>query len=532
MRRGLLPVLAALVFGAVWLAMHPPLPQLPNGDVYTSLGVARHLARGDGLLNDTVYPLFTAYEWGQALPQPLIHRPPGLAVLLVPAYVLAGGDAAAAEALIRPLFALLLTALALVGCLAFWRRGHLPAAPAWLLLLLINPLLALGVQWGWGEIPVALLLLVLWLQLRERPPADFSLPRTVLFAALCAAMALVRTDLLWVPVLWWLIGGLAARRRRPGALVGRTAVAAVVGVALLAPWWLHVAHHAGDPLSNPLADAVQLDMSEQWYDYPRLRGRDPVPLTENLQANLAPALHKVVMGVRSYVRTLGLWLPWYFWLTVLPLWAVVAYRRHERGHAGLRALGPPGLLWLTVALMVVKYALFSPETRHLLPVLPVVAWEGVLLADRWLRHPRAPLARTAALAAMAGVALLLSPPGLGGEAGNMTTARALAGPVAETVAHHADLPPGPVFTDTAAVPWRLDRPGVWSPYDEAVEAAIRREVAGMADAPWVRLRLGAAGELLVPPGLGPLPAPADAPGAPAPGTPPDAPPGTPPGTPR
>ena len=75
-----------LAFGA------PRLPQLPNGDVFTSLGVARHLAAGDGLINDTVYPLFTAYPWGQTMPQPLMHRPPGLAFLLLPAWWLSGGD--------------------------------------------------------------------------------------------------------------------------------------------------------------------------------------------------------------------------------------------------------------------------------------------------------------------------------------------------------------------------------------------------------------------------------------------------------
>ena len=107
MRAGALLLLATALFGLVWLAVHPPLPQLPNGDIYTSLGVARHLANGDGLLNDSVYPLFTAYPWGHVMPQPLIHRPPGLAVLLLPAWYLADGDPVRAEALVRPVMMVL-----------------------------------------------------------------------------------------------------------------------------------------------------------------------------------------------------------------------------------------------------------------------------------------------------------------------------------------------------------------------------------------------------------------------------------------
>jgi hypothetical protein len=507
MRRGLVPLLAALVFGAVWLGTHPPLPLLPNGDVYTSLGVARNLAEGRGLVNDTVYPLFTAYDWGRAIPQPLIHRQPGLAVLLVPVYLAAGGDPAATEALIRPFFAGFLALTVLIGLVALQRRGRLHAAGAWLLLLLVNPLLALGIHWGWGEIPATALLLLLWLLMRDRQPAELTVARTALFAGLCGLLALIRLDILWIPVLWWLATGLAARRRRTGALARRTALAAVVGLVVLAPWLLHVTRHTGAPLSNPLAEAVQLDLREDWWDYPRLRGREPVPLAENLQANLVPAAQKLAAGVRSYVRTLGLWLPWYFWLLVLPVWALEVLRRSERGHPARRALGPPGLLWLTLALMVLQYAFFSPETRHLLPVLPIVVWEGVLVIDRWLRRPRRPLPRSAALTAMAGAALLLSPPGLGGESGNVATARGLATSVTGAVQRAGDLPPGPVFSDTAAVPWRLGRPCVWSPFDEVVEEEIRRTVPAMADAPWVRLPLadGDSPDFPLPPGLGTTP---------------------------
>ena len=487
MRAAAVLLAVAALFSACWLLVHPPLPQLPNGDIYTSLGVARHLAEGEGLLTDAVYPLFTAYPWGQTMPQPLIHRPPGLAVLLLPAWYLAGGDAVRTEALVRPLMALLLGLVALIGLAEMRRLGRLRAGPAWLLLLLLNPLLALAVHWGWSEIPCAVLLLALWLAIRRRRPADFSLVATVGYALLSALLAMTRGDVLWIPVLWWLISGLTDRRRRWAALATRTALAGVVGVAALLPWWLHVSSYTGSPLANPLTEAVQLDLSEEWWDYPLLRGREPVPLQENLREHALPALMKTLSGIRSYVRTLGVWLPWYVWMACIPLWLERSWLRIRRGHDPARAAGPPGLLLLTLALMAIQYAFFSPETRHMLPVLPIFAWEFVLLVDARLRSLARPALRAAALAAMAAVAVLLSPPGLGGEGGNVQTARELEPVVQVETVRALALPPGPVFSDNAVVPWRTARAFVWSPYDAEVEAEIRAEVKGMADAPWVRI---------------------------------------------
>ena len=487
MRSTALVLAAAAVFSVAWLGLHPAMPQLPNGDIYTSLGVARHLAAGDGLLNDTVYPLFTAYPWGQTMPQPLIHRPPGLAVLLLPAWWLSGGDPVAAEALVRPVMAVMLGLVALGGLVALRRLGRLPVAAAWLLLLLVNPLLALAVHWGWGEIPAMALLMVLWQMVRRRRPADSRPHRAALYAVLSGVLALIRGDLLWVPVLWWFAAGLTDRRRRLQVAATRTILAGIVGVAVLLPWWLHVTGHAGSPLSNPLTEAVQLDLSSDWWDYPLLRGREPMPLAGNLASHPLQAVHKVLVGGRSYVRTLGLWLPWYFWFLITSLWLQRVWRRQRAGVPAGRAGGPYGLLMATLVLMVVQYALFSHETRHLLPILPLVAWEGLLLAEGAVRSIRRPELRGVALTAMASVALLLSPPGLGGEAGNVETARDLAGAVAEETARVADLPPGPVFSDNAVVPWRTGRPCVWSPFDASVEAEIRRAIPAMADAPWVRI---------------------------------------------
>jgi hypothetical protein len=357
-----------------------------------------------------------------------------------------------------------------------------------LLLLLVNPLFGLAGSWGWGEIPCAVLLLALWFLLRWRGPADLSLPQSAWFAGLAGLLALVRSDLLWVPVLWWLIVGLGNRRRRRAALVRRTLLCAVVGVAILLPWWLHVAQHTGKLFGNPLTDAIQIDLSEPWWNYPHLRSREPIPLGENLRENPGPALHKTAWGVRHFTRTLGDWLPWLFWCACLLLWVHRTWRRRRRGHPLLRAAGPAGLPVLTLPLLMAQYAFFSPETRHMLPLLPLFAWIGVALAAGSLR-PRGTRRwiRGAILTAGTGLALWLTPPLLGGEESNVRTARELEQRVAQVAATAAALPPGPVFSDNAAVPWRTDRPCVWSPFDGRVEAEIRQAIPAMASAPWVRI---------------------------------------------
>jgi hypothetical protein len=138
---------------------------------------------------------------------------------------------------------------------------------------------------------------------------------------------------------------------------------------------------------------------------------------------------------------------------------------------------------------VLEYAFFSQETRHLLPLLPLFVWEGCVLASQALRpRLRRPLLSGVALLALAAVAVTVTPPSLGGEAGNIAHARRSVDRVAEVTAAAADLPPGPVFSDNAIVPWRLDRSYLWNPFDAAIEAEIRQAVPALRDAPWVRLQ--------------------------------------------
>ena len=80
-------ILAALLFLAIWIPTHPARPHLPTSDLYTHLSVARHLARGEGFLTDVTYPLSYAFPFARELPQPLLHRQPGFAVLLTFPYL-------------------------------------------------------------------------------------------------------------------------------------------------------------------------------------------------------------------------------------------------------------------------------------------------------------------------------------------------------------------------------------------------------------------------------------------------------------
>jgi len=55
------------------------------------------------------------------------------------------------------------------------------------------------------------------------------------------------------------------------------------------------------------------------------------------------------------------------------------------------------------------------------------------------------------------------------------------------MAQAGELPAGPIFADTSVIPWRLDRACVWSPFDAAVEAEIRRLVPAMETAAYLHI---------------------------------------------
>ncbi len=493
-------ILAGILFLAAWVLLHPALPWDPDADIYDHLSVARNLLRGDGLRGEVIYPLTTAFEWGCDLPQPMLHRPPGFVLLLAPVLGLTGfgpDDASGAATVVRWLQVGLLAGILGVGLAGLARRDAAGAGPAWLLLLLFNPLLALAVGWGWSELACALVLLVLWLRLRDRYEVSTTVRAALIDGALAGVLTLLRTELAWIPLAWWLAATCLGSRGPGGWTIAARCwllPAATAWLAVTAPWWIHVWRVAGSPFFNPLSYALQLDLAERWWDYPRLRGLSPEAPLDNLRDNLPAALVKTRHGLRFFLTGLGQWLPWSAWGGGVVL-GLLAWRRRagrsasrRRSVRWLRAAGPGGLLALTLAGLMLVYAPLSQETRHLLVLLPVLAWEIALAATRLCRRLVVGAAWRAILPAVAAsLAILLTPSRETAEWRLMDGIADRADRAEQLAAELAVRPAGPVFTDNAAVCWLSGRRGVWRPWDAAVETSIRARVPGMAHAPWVRL---------------------------------------------
>lgn len=164
-------LLATLIFMAWWLPIHPAEPILPTADLYTHLSVARHLSSGQGFKTDIAYPLSFAFPFACALPQPVIHRGPGFALLMVLPYQASGRDPAATVKAVRRLQVLILGLIVFTGAAGFLRRGQLISLAPWLVLMAANPLLVYAVDWGFEELLAGWLLLMIWFRTREgRPP--------------------------------------------------------------------------------------------------------------------------------------------------------------------------------------------------------------------------------------------------------------------------------------------------------------------------------------------------------------------------
>jgi len=493
-KRILIPLAGGLVFLGLWLALQTRQPVPAGADVYDNLSVSRHLVQGDGWLCDVVYPVSLAFPWSRCVPQPLVTRPPLPALLLIPGYALAGRDPGRTLTAVWWTQTLLLVLAAAAGWRALARRGHGEVGPAWLLLLAATPLLGIAAAWGWSELVAGVLLLLVWLRWRDRPLAATLRTRTALVdGALAGLVTLTRVELTWIPALWWclVIAGPGAKAARHRWRLWRPLAWTAVGwLAVTGPWWLRNLVLTGSPGFMAQSYAVELDMAAEPWAYPTLRGLEPVPLAANLAAHWQAALVKLRFGGHFFIVYAGQWLPWVIWWGALALvfWHLVRHGR--RGHGWAAACGLPVTLVLTLAGATLVYALLSHEVRHLLSLLPVLSWEVLVQAAQVLRRPRSRAARAAILLAVVGVSLVATPLSVGGERRSLRLAREEAAPLTALVAEARTLPPGPVFTDNAAVLWYADRAGVWGPRDVAVEARIRATVPEMRDAPWLRLYPG------------------------------------------
>lgn len=487
-RRAVLGGLAvAVLVCAAWLALHPPRPLEATADLYTHLMVARHLARGDGFVTDIAYPLSFAWPFARELPQPLLHRAPGYALLLAGPVAAAGGDPGRALAAARLLQVGLLGGLIWLGAAAWLARGRPGAAVGWALLLAAHPLTGYAVDWGHDELAAALVLLAWWLRHRggARVPA-------VTDGLLLGALALLRPELLWLPVLWWLL-------RRPTRPRGRALASCALAFLLVAgPWAVRNARLAGDPFFSLQAHAEHLKDTRGFPEYAVYRQLEPQPLLPTLLRDPEPVVRKTWRGLRFFRQEAGSFLPVPVAVAFLVCGLLLAARRLARGLPRRRGrpdsgpgFGPVddlGGVGLGLVLVAGLYAVFDHSVRHLEVLLPLAAWElgpylaerpWALVAGRFGRTSGGPPWLTGALAGAAALLVALAwvrPPAGWDQA--QAAATHTAPLVQREVERLRAAPPGVVFVQTAAAPWIAGRAAVWDPLDEAVRARIVALAAG------------------------------------------------------
>ncbi|MFH1843048.1 MAG: hypothetical protein ABIF77_07545 [bacterium] len=512
MRRSSTTILASvIVFMAAWWAFRPALEQPPTSDLFGHLCVTRHLAQGDGFVNDIVYPASLAFPFAADVPQPLIHRPPGYAMLLLGPYLVSGGEPRSVLTAVRWFHLSLLVGCVVVGLLILQRQRQTSALPAWLLLLFFSPGLYMSVAWCRVEIPVALILMLLWARWRSgfgfrgdvptgptgRSAVFDIVPIGVLDGVLAAMLCLLRGELCWIPLIWW-IAGRRHRARRA------TCIAAGVGLLMLLPWGVRNLQLTGNPVFSLQAHTEHLKQTEAWPEYSIYRSLAPESFGATLIRQPELLLSKFRSGIRFYATNLGAWLPWSLWIVcgglVGRLWWEARRDGGQQRRENKTWWRTPGI-WraplvlslLTAGLLTIQYAVFSHTVRHLVVLLPIVLLEICLATARWLesvpwvqaRGRQSQLAVAAVLVILVLATQLATPARLPGWVSTLTAAEQARPGLIRAVAAADSLPPGPIFTDSAALLWYSGRAGVWSPLNAAVIQEIRDRVPAMATAPVV-----------------------------------------------
>ena len=447
-------LVAALVLLVAWSLGQEARPPQPTADLYTHLSVARHLVRGEGFQTDVTYPLSFAWPFARTLPQPLLHRRPGLAMLLVGPVAAAQGDPHRAVAMTRLLMMLMLAALAGLGTGALLRLGEPAAVAPWLLLLGTNPLLGYAVDWGFEELPAGLLLLVLWLRRRAPHWSD---------GLLMGLLGLLRLELLILPVLWWLLTGTWTRR---------LLVPLALAVAVLLPWAVRDLVVTGRPFFLVQGQAELVKDTREWPGYSVYRGLAPQPPVQALRTAGTSVLRKGWRGLRFFRTELEGLVPWpVAWGAVLSVLTVLLLRL--RGRAGPRQLGAWALLGLSLALLAGLYAFFDHSLRHLLVLVPPLLWETARLLAVAARRVKQPLAAGLLALALAANLLWIFPSPLPGWQFAAREALRLADVTSDRVAALIADPATVPFVLDAASPWYADRAAVWTPGNAAVADSIR-----------------------------------------------------------
>ncbi len=493
-------ILAALLFLAAWLPTHPARPLLPTDDLYSHLSVARHLIRGEGFRTDMAYPLSFAFPFARELPQPLIHRQPGFAVLLTAPYLAAGRHPHRTVEQVRHLQIFLLGLIVMTGTAVFFRQGHRAAVVVWLVFLFANPLLVFATDWGMVELVCSLLLLVLWLRMRGDTPGR---PHWI-DGLLAGVLSMLRLDLFWVPVLWWILLRKNPRRDSPGqaSTTPRLILVMLVWLLVIAPWAIRNLQVTGQPFFSLQTYAEHVKDTRAWPGYTVYRQLEPQPFFETMTVDPLPVLRKVGRGMKFFFRDLPrlvplpvlLGLAWGA-LAFLAAWLKILSARRP-GHRPrdpkiamptTSQAGPVALAVLTTVLLTVQYSFFDHSLRHLLVVLPVMLWEfsawigshlqRIIPDRREDRDGRSRLLRGLGTvivlpAAVAWLSVYLFPCRLPGWEFAAEEAVHFAARIEQQIEFTRRAPPGVLFVDNSSVPWFSDRPVVWSPTQKTTRTRI------------------------------------------------------------
>jgi len=467
-----------------------------TSDLFTHLSVARHLVRGDGFVTDITYPLSFAFDFARELPQPLIHRGPGFALLLTAAVAPGQDDPAGCVERVRVIQIFLLGLIAWAGLWRFFSQKNYLAAAAWMVLLLLSPLLDFAVDWAFVELPAGLLLLLLWLRHREISQSG---PGAI-DGLLLGALMLLRWDLILIPLLWWTWGRLelrtVARQKQsvvPAFWNRRILLALLLVLLANMPWLLRNQQVTGNPFFTLQSQSELVKETRLWPGYSVYRQLEPQPLLKVLSEDPVPILRKFVRGLKFYFKSLGRLFPWAG--LILMALALVVYLRGgiDQSPCPLRpdaefpmsiipdrsALGPLAVAGLTLVMLIFQYSFFDHSLRHLLVLYPLIAWElaGLMgqslgqAKDKW-RISTGPLLVAAVLLTWVIASVTLQP--LPGWQFAEDQARRqglnLEARTRRLEQDKAEIP----FAKSSDASWYADRPAVWDPEDEEVRNDIRK----------------------------------------------------------
>ena len=169
--------------------------------------------------------------------------------------------------------------------------------------MFFNPLLVFAVDWGMVELVCALLLLVLWLRTRDGHPDRPDWVDGLLAGLLC----LLRLDLFWVPLLWWILPWDFSRRPDAAspAAARRLGLVLLAWLVVIAPWAIRNLQVTGQPFFSLQGSAEHVKDTRDWPGYSRLPAtRPPAIFRDHDRRTPCRSCARSARGMKFYFRDL------------------------------------------------------------------------------------------------------------------------------------------------------------------------------------------------------------------------------------